>query len=412
MIFLLLSPIGFFLVFRVLLPVMWCVNFIFTSLNHPYYDLVLYHLFYLILEGILTIWLMINIVNIVRIYRNSKNHEFSTQSKGYKMATLALLGIIVFLLFNLNELPIFGERGSDSIVELGEMKKKSVWFWYGILQVFITMILYTVFYVKKTAIKFIFVGILLIVGAVTGKKSAVFSIFTQIIMMYYIFTKSKPSLSIIKIGIIVIGFFVSSYFAVIQYFRTIGSTFEFVQLSSIVQYFNILWNLVYSSATIYLEQMISLEGVQYAKMYSDSLGTGGWIIYLLNPITKFLFGYGIYKSIGPFLNEALFGFEFPNGVNPVLFFEYIFVFGDHLSIILAYLNLIIIFIFAKYAFRKMVFTFETNSLVSITYYYLFLGAFSFLADSLNTIRMLPFYLMPLLTHYFIKVLKLRNSNRN
>jgi len=91
-----------------------------------------------------------------------------------------------------------------------------------------------------------------------------------------------------------------------------------------------------------------------------------------------------------------------------LFFENIFIFGDILATSLSFIFLAIVFWITKILIKKIILNFDKNLLVIATYYMLFLSSLSFTADTLNTIRSLPFDFIPAVLYYVNKFV--RNYN--
>jgi len=405
MIYLLAGPLGLILMFRVLLPSIWCFDFLITNdFAHKYYEIVLFHLIYLFLEGFLIVLLAIYIVNKVskyRKYRDNQVHIDNKDREAKKYAFIALLGLLIFLGFNFNTLPIFMDGGSDAIVALGESQKGKTWFMYGMLGVLSTLLLFSIVSIKSNGKKYVYGFILVLFSLVTGKKAALISILSKAVFVYYVISPKKPSLSYIKI---VIALILSLLFIIFQFSRTSGLNVDYFDAIAIIM------NLVYSSFTSYLGQFVNMGGLEFAQMYSDSLGSGGPIVYILNSLTKVLFGTGIEKSIGPYLTYQFYGGEFPNGVNPILFFEYIFVFGSNAAIPFSFINLIVMFMLAKIFIKKVIINFDKSILLMVTYFGLFLFALGYTIDSLGAIRMLPFTFIPMLWHYLI-ILLMKTSNK-
>ncbi len=409
MIYLISGPLGIFLFFRVILPVIWCSNFlIINGFSHKYSGLVFIQLLYLLLEGLLTINLMIYIINKVAKYRKfraNQEHIFEKDKDARYFAFIGFLCILIFLIFDFKSLPIFMRGGSNAIVLLGIKQKNKTWLMYGLLNFSLSLLLFSVVYMKSWKKKYIYGFILFLVAMITGKKSSLIVIFSSLIFIYYIFSVKKPKFPFIKIGI---GLLLSVIFIMYQYSRTIGIGIG-LNLPIIADDF---FNLIYSSSNNYLSQIISGGGIYYAPLYSRLLGIGGPIIYILNPFEKIIFGFGIYKAIGPFLSSVLYGYELPFGVNPTLFFEYIFVYGSKIVIPLSFINLIVVFILARYFIMKMIYDFNKNILVTITFFGLFISCLAFTSDTLNTIRGIPFVVLPYLLFYFIKYIQFITKSKN
>ena len=408
MIYLLIGPPGLFFIFRVLFPSVWCFDFLIThDPIHKYYEIVLLHLMYLFLEGFLTISLMIYIVNKVgkyRKYRDNQVHIDNKDREAKKYAFVALLGLLIFLGFNFNTLPIFMDGGSDAMVALGEKQKINTWFMYGMLSMLSTLLLFSIVSIKSKGGKYIYGFVLLLFSLVTGKKAALIGILSTAVFVYFVINSKKPSLPLIKITIFLI---LSLLFIVFQLSQTSSVNVNYFDTIAIVM------NLTYSSFTSYLVQFISMEGLEFAQMYSDSLGDGGPIVYILNSFTKILFGIGIEKSIGPYMMYQFYGSEFPNGVNPTLFFETIFIFGSHTAAIISFINLIIIFMLAKMFIKKVFINIDKSILLTITFFGLFTSAFIYTSDTLYAMRILPFTLLPMIWYYlvvFFRTLSSKNKS--
>jgi hypothetical protein len=278
---------------------------------------------------------------------------------------------------------------------LNEQHKNKTWFWFGVLNIFIIILIFSIVYTNNKKKKFYYVLIALIASIIPGKKSAVIGLISKFIFTYYLVSYRKPNLPWIKIFI---GFLFSIIFIVYQYSRTAGIDFNFSKTI-------LIFHIVYSSSTVYLNQIIEQGGIEYIHLYSNLLGDYGPIIYIFNPFLKFLFGIGIDKAPGPFLGEMLYGYTLPNGVNPTLFFEILFVFGNIFVVFFSFLIMFIIMYLAKIFIKNVIIDYNKNILVSVMYFYLFLSCFSFLNDTLNTIRNLPFAILPLLIYKFEKGLK-------
>ncbi len=202
---------------------------------------------------------------------------------------------------------------------------------------------------------------------------------------------------------------ISIIFITVQYFRTVCGD---VSLNNISGNLLIIKDMIIGSSTGYLGQFISSGGLQYSGDYSNGLGDFGVLLYIFNSYTKFLFGFGIEKSIGPFMTYKLTGSEFPNGVNPTLFFEVIFVYDSYLAIILSFVLLGLSYVFMVFLVKKMVFN-KNNIFILATYYMLFLSCISYTFDSMNTIRNIPFAILPALIYFIMTFFRwlVKGNNR-
>ena len=397
--FLLVGPFGIYALFRVSLPLFWCLDFLYThGLNHDASELVLMHAFYLIFQGGLFFLLMVYIVNLANRNRAKRRFEHYIEfhnKNAARHAQFALAGILLFFVLNYQDLPLFSNGGSDAIMHLGEEQKVKTWFMYGLLGALSYILMFAIVYMKSKKQRYAWGVVLVIASIVTAKKAAIIGVFGKFILLYFILAAIKPRMPVVKVAAILI---VSVLFIVYQFSRTAGFDYDF---SDILQIFV---SLVYSSATIYLVQLIDLDGVSYAAQYSERLGSYGTLSYIFNPFLKLLFGTGIYKAPGPYLGEMLFNSNSANGANLTLFFEYIFIFGGHYFALLAILHMLVMFFLAKFFIRKIIISTHTNILVTTTYFSLFMACFMFLFDSLNTWRSLPFILFPFMVYIFFKCL--------
>lgn len=386
--YILLSPLATFLLFRVIFPIIWCFNYI-GGVYFNHLELAICHLIFLLLEGLLIVLLMrFIIVNSEknRLLRIESDYVAKKKKEGRLLLNVGLFGAFIFILFNFGSLPILMDRGSDSMVELVIDQKIQTWISYGLLNVFSLFILFALLH--KDGKNYLLYFILLLTIIVTGKKSALISFFSIYVFLYYIYSK-KPSLPFRNILIVIS---LALFFIILQFIRTTGFDFEYKQAGSLLS------DIVFSSSTSYLEQIISLDGIKYAQQYASELGTFGPLTYIFHPFIKFFFGSDFKMSIGPFLNYQIYGSDFPNGVNPTLFFETIFVFGEKIGIVFAFVNLFVVFWVAKILIKRVIYDENIHSIKTVAYYLLFLSCFSFLLDTLNTIRDLPFAIFPFIIY--------------
>jgi hypothetical protein len=399
-VFLLLGPLGLFIVFRVVFPLIWCVDYLFSKDDSTEaFQLVGAHLFYLLLQGVLLIILMLEMVSSserLRRVRSSLGYlrEKEHQAKNSLYICVGLL--IIFFLLNFNSLPIFMEGGSDAIMMLNEERKGHTWFMYGVLGSLL-LIFCVVFAHYRSLLKKSLVALVTLVSAVTtGKKASLFSVFGKLLLTHYGLSLRKPRLPlflILSFGLI------CSWFIVFQFSRTAGFDFHIFEIGSI------LCDLIYSSSTVYLEQIIRLEGFRYAEAYAEGLGAFGPVVYILNPFTKVILDTGISKAPGPFLGEMLFNSSTPNGANFTLFFEYYFSWGGYCGAWLSFAHMTLTFFLARFFFFRFLYDWKEHLLVSSVWLGLFLSCFSFLADALYTTRSLPFVFFPLIILLALRIMQ-------
>jgi hypothetical protein len=388
----LLSPFGFFLLFRCIIPEIWCINFLIDyNIATQYYFLVFSHLIYLVLETILMILFFNKISLIIQ-----KNRQNVSVNKNYSsLSYILILGLSILVYFS--TIPLFEDGGSDAIVSMGETDKFSTWLVFGIIRIIITALLFFAYFENNNFKKLLFFLFIIFFSILDGKKGGVVFFFNSIIFTHYFFSSKEPKINLRLFLISTIFILVSIVYAVIQFNRTIGLDIDY---ESLTIGFNKIINLTYSSFSSYLKQMIKLNGLKYAEAYSNNLGIFGTVKYLLNSFTKLLFGIGIDQAIGPYLNYSLFGSLFPNGVNPILFFECIFVGGNMFYSILSFPLLILIFIFLYNRSRKLLYSANNNLIDTAIHFNFIIFYLTLLTDTLNAIRSLPF----LLLLYLIKIL--------
>ena len=390
----LFTPFGFFLLIRCLFPIIWCLIFLSsTNISNQYYSLVFFHLLYLIFETGLIFKFYNKIKKLIEIQRDT-----IYLSRNYNNIVLFLL-IILSIFFNLGTMPLLIEGGSDALVSLGETEKFSTWFIFGAFRIILVPLLLIWYFEKKIFLKFLIFVYIFIFSIIDGKKGGLIILLNNIIFIHYFLSKKKLRISFKFIMIITIVIIISILFAVLQFNRTIGLDTDF---NSILFGITKVFTLTYNSFTSYLEQMITMNGLNYAVKYSDQLGTLGIFKYLFNSFTKILFGYGIEQSIGPFLNYELYGSLFPNGVNPILFFELIFISGNIYFSFFSFLIIYIIFHFIFQRSKKLIYSININLFDSAIHFSIILFYLSLLTDVLNAIRGLPFIFILILIKYLYK----------
>lgn len=390
-----LGSISSFIIMRNIIPLIWSIIYIEDNgLADKYAGTILILIIYLFIQSVLNIKIMNYIYKKTEANR-TENENMLNITKKYDKYGFMLIGIIIiYILFNFHEIPLFMNLGSDSMVKLVESNKIKTWIVYGILEVVNTALIFITLKAKKRN-KIIFFIFLIISVIVTGKKSAILALLFNILLVKFIISNKKPKLKIFKLIIFCI---IGSAYIIIQYIRTDGIIFN---LNSLLTIFDIFIKILYDTSTIYLVQLINLKGLEFAPLYSKSLGDFGVLKYFFNPFIKLIGGTGINKSIGPFLSYQLFGNNFPNGVNPTLFFEFYFVFGNLYASIFAIIILVILYFVMKKLIDKIIKYNNKSILMQISFVLLFISCFSFTIDSLNTIRNLPFYLLP----YFLFISK-------
>ena len=389
------TPFGFFLFIRCLFPIIWCFNFLYgNNLGNQYYFLVFSHLIYLLFEAFLSIIFFKKISSIIENHR-----EVIYINRNYNITTLFLL-IILTVFFTFGSMPLLIEGGSDALVSIGETEKFSTWFIFGSIRIILIPLLLIWYFQKKIFYKVLIFIYILIFSILDGKKGGIIILLNNVFFIHYFLSKKRLTINYKLLVALTFFVCISILYAVMQFNRTIGLDTDF---NSLILGFTKVVNLTYDSFTSYLEQMITMNGLKYAAHYSDQLGSFGTIKYLFNSFTKLLFGYGIEQGIGPYLNYELYGSMFPNGVNPILFFELIFIGGNIYFSILSFFILLFIFQFIYTRSKKLIISTNTNLIDTAIHFSIILFYLSLLTDILNAIRSLPFILFLLLIKYLTKI---------
>jgi hypothetical protein len=415
--FLLLTLIGNHLIFRGILPLIWTLNAIVSDNKYTY--VLLLHSIYLFILIIFDIILLKNLIKHSH-FEKYKNNFFDQKRVHAIILFFGWAFLILFLILKPFALPIFYERGSDAIVEISLQYNKYVWFYFGIMYAIKLLATFIFFQSKKYSIKIASFILILLTSIMAGKKSALLQVIENFTLLYLIFEGRELRLfRMRKNGFFIhkkMGFiflFISAfliiaiYFALIQFKRTVGDNYITNIFNTNI--FNLLYDfaiLVFSSSTVYLVQFFTLDGIEYYKDYSESLGTLGIVKYFLNPVFKFLFNIGIDKAIGPYLNYKLYGSDFPHGVNPTLFFEFIFITGNiEVGFILSIISIVFVFKISQLCIKYLKDNKYNNPFILSFVYGVLVSLLSFTADTLNTIRNIPFLLMILLFEkiYFWKI---------
>jgi hypothetical protein len=402
----LLTPFGVAILFRLLLPIIWCLEYIFSdSCNDQF--IVFFHLIYLIC-------LLIGFIFVYKLFIQHQNKLDKTPSflinQGNDGLPIFLILCILSILF-FTPLPVFQSGGSDAIMLMQEESKGATWFFSGALLTLSYPLYFLFFTDKSIRNKIIYFLFLIIISASAGKKGGILDFFTNLILIASIFMsfRRRFSFKIFLSALFLIT--LTIFFALYQYLQTIG--FE-LNSSVVAQSLPILYNLTTGSYTSYLEYLHNFGGLQTAQLYSDNLGDYGTFKYFFNSYLKIIDpSLGINKSIGPFLNYQINGSDLPNGVNPTFFYELIFIYGNK-YFGLASLPFVPIFFLFFVRIMKRLYSFlnSTKDVYTMSLYFFGLKfLLFFLNDTLNALRSLPFVL---LLYFFrnMKFIKLAYFKKN
>lgn len=384
----LFTPFGVVILFRLLLPSIWCLNYLFSDFNNDSI-IVFFHLIYLLC-------LFVGFIFIYKIFiqHQKRLHEISSsiQHQGnYSLPFFLILCILLILFFT--PLPIFQSGGSDAIMLMQEEAKGATWFFSGALLTLSYPLYFLFFLDKSKRNKLIYFSLLIMVSASAGKKGGILDFFTNLILIGSIFISFKRTFDF---KILLFASFLLSltiFFALYQYLQTLG--FE-LDSSFLAQSLPILFNLATGSYNSYLEYIHNLGGLQTAQLYSDNLGDFGSFKYFFNSYLKVIDpNWGINKSIGPFLNYQINGSDLPNGVNPTLFYELIFIYGNkYFGLASLPLLPLILSFFVKLLKKLYSFLNSSKDVYLMAFYFFAIKFFLyFLIDTLNALRTLPFILI-------------------
>ncbi len=394
------GPFGFYLLFRCFLPLVWCFNFIYTNNNHHNIELVYFHTFYLLINTFLCIKI-IKYIAYSTIPKPAYHRSLYSRSEG-SFGFYAAVFTFIFLYIVLgDQIPIFAaEGGSEALLNFSKQNKTTSWIIFGIIDL---LILYFLVTFNSTEGKFKrYISLLLsLFGSISaGSKVGLVAFFGKFFTIQALFKKDK--LSIKTITFLIISLPLSFAFILIQFARTLDIN---IPISSAV---GVLITLVFNSSTSYLNQFIVRDGIMLSSQYAQMLGDFGFMRYFLNPFLV-VFGYdGIGMSIGPYMAGFLYGQTNDGGINPILFFELIFIFGPTIGIPLSFIFMYLIFKLSKFLIKSAFIFKDTSKIMSACLVGMSFLCLTFLTDTLNAIRALPFFLIPFIVVMAYKRISKRN----
>lgn len=289
--------------------------------------------------------------------------------------------IFVLIIFNTN-LPLFAGKGSEALASLSITNKYQTWIGFVLLETtYLQFILLgSRSPTKKGTIFLLFVAF--IIGSLSMSKAIAAAVLLKFITIR-LFTNVKTPLLPVITGIVFSVFFI----ATVYYFTLSSAAGDGIKnITAGVDFFSILstvWEIIYYSANFVYIMMLERGALEYADLYSHLNNHFIGLNYFLNPFIAPL-GMGISQSIGPFINEILFATKGPRGVNPSLFFEFLYVYSAPIAVIFTpIVSVTILIIFYKIfdiAVRTKN-TFDAALLMQIAFYLI-----TFLSDSLFSIR--------------------------
>jgi hypothetical protein len=396
----LFTPFGIFIILRILIPGIWCFDYLISNLKNEDSLLILGHLLYLII-------LLIGFLKIFTfVFDKQRKIELSNSFINDNFQPLPyLLLFFIFVILFFTPLPLFQSGGSDAVVLMQEEAKGATWFFSGALSILSYPIFFLIFLEQNTRRKIFYFLLVLFTSISAGKKTGILEFLINFILIASFYHCIYKYVNLKTIFLIIIGILLSFTFAIFQYTQTIAIDYNSINYS---ESFNLLLKLSTSSFTSYLEQIHVLGGIKYLQIYSDQLGELGPINYFFNSFIKvFNSSGGIQKGIGPFLNYMIYNSEIPNGVNPTLFYEFMFIGGKknwaYLSFLIIPFIFYIIFNFLKKLYTRK----KKENIYTLSLYFFSIKLLLFfLVDTLNAIRSTPFICILLILN-FISRLKIK-----
>lgn len=368
------TPFFYLIFYRALLPIFFIFEelIFFNRINAAYllgfgFVLIL-QLLFLVLASFWSITLTKTQVLIDRYDFMSKNQ------------LLFYIGIWIFVLFlKYDDFPLFKLAGSNNIVEVLNENKVENLIIFGVFNFVNTLFFFGAMLEKRKMLR-IFYIILSIFGVLLYMKKS--SLLNWLLFYNYfliIFFHFKMQLRFWFFTVLAISF--GMY--------TLGQT-EDIDLNSLTDVIQIVYNLMYTSSTSYLNYLLIYDGIDMAEQYADTLPAGlGFILYFFNPIFKLFFGIGIEAAIGPYVIQNIFSLNSNlYGFNPTFLVEFWFVFGEFLAFVIVIPFLLGCFVLLRYSILKIHALACKQGRVSYFYLYFMLFQFSMNVqfDALNAIR--------------------------
>lgn len=331
-----LTPIFYIVVYRQLLPLYWYYSFEGEAVDQ-YTLIYISHIVYLFLQLIFNSFIIFYLYTKIIIRPRLKDFSKNCHTEALSMKIISIFVLAVF--FMKNTLPILSGLNSEILVQFHNSKKILTLLGFGVLGILSTYAMISFAYRKTKRFKWA----LLIAAfpAVASAKKAALLVFFQDLTLLLLLSRVKFDRTLILK--LIAGVVIAGVFGVIIYLQT-----EKLGFGDVVTVLNIVLDMYYASSTSYLNIFWQDLGYSYASQYRESIGSPVSFQYLANPFLKVLGFEGIEYSIGPYLSNIFNSGGsggILTGVNPTLFFEMAFVMGDAAGIAVAYILLIIIYLF-------------------------------------------------------------------
>jgi hypothetical protein len=400
----LFTPLGLFVIYRVIFPFDWCINFISSNPSYKAIDVVYWHMLYLFILFIGVLFVFRTFIVIQKsTLRKSLNENYISKPS---FPFIPVFTIILILL--LAPIPLFHEGGSDAtlLAYQDPNTKSASWLVSGILSTLSLPLYFLVFYEKNFRRKILYIVLLIICAISDGKKAGFLEFILDMLLVAGFTLNLGKRITFKYIALFIVVLMGAFFFAIYQYFKTTNKS---VSLNELANSFSIMIDLAYLSFCSYLDQIHVLNGLDLIEIYHRQLGNHNIINYFFNSYIKMLgLPGGIKKSIGPFLNYWLYGSDRPNGVNPIFFYELIFITGNKYYGIVAIFILPVIFYFIIIYYRLLAYIKRVDIYKMAIYLFMIKFLTGFLTDTLNAIRSLPFLAL-LVVIYFLSKVKFSKS---
>ena len=239
---------------------------------------------------------------------------------------LSLLSVAFVYVLTGTDTPLFMSGGSDAamLVYMNSSTKGGA-FAVDVLVLSLSVVIMPLVFLSRSTIgRFVLLLCCVLLAIHSGKKTGLVLLVGQIALIIF-GMGFRPGRALVYCASLAL---IAGAFFSLQFLRTTLHYDNEIALEDAVP---AIANMIYGSSTSLYEQMFTQNGVSLAVRYSDHLGSMPAMTYWANSYTKILFGTGIDQSIGPFLSSELYGNMNPNGVNPTLPFEFIFVFGNYMA---------------------------------------------------------------------------------
>lgn len=385
-ILLILTPIFYVLLYRQIIPLHWYFNTE-VQVDNQYQLLFNLHVLYLVYQITLSLIIMLyvyfNIMN-----KQPINEQITINKKvSFKLLLFALLGLVILG----NDIPVLSGFSSENIVRSSSENKIITFLGFGLLTSVSTFALIAFTYRwdirRKTLI------LIAALPTFLASKKSGFIVFVQDCVLLLILSRYS---------------FSTNFILRILCYLLLSVLFGLFILSNMVQLdIKKILDIYYATSTSYLNVFWQDYGIRLEHAYRKEIGEIPAFQYLANPFLKILGIGGIEYSIGPYLSSKLNGVgdgKVLTGVNPTLFFELVFIFGQALGVFMSFLLITLINLFIIKIFNILSKAQYSEIIVLCVYWegYKFLNSVQF--DIVNSYKSsLISIICFILLHYLLKI---------